>query len=169
MSENTSRLGGILKTLDQQRVISAADVADATGASLSTAYRWMQGESEPPYSQLRALCRELPAEAAEQIVRDLIGSRFTLIAAEDADPDINGDGRVDVNDALDGAITCTRDANHMLEQVRDATRDGQITQKEVTTIHMAGVELGRSARRLVSAAEHAAVKPKQAKPMRLAE
>jgi AcrR family transcriptional regulator len=112
-----------LQMLIDQGATSAREVAELAGVSTSTVYRWVSGQSQPDFDSVRLLIRHLPNRKAQQALLDVLitGTCWQLSHAE-LDLDVNHDGRIDTDDALDASVEAVRCAAESLATVRDANR-----------------------------------------------
>lgn len=120
-------LASTLTRLIEEKRTSAQQIADLTGVAPSTVYRWMSGESEPDFNAIRLLLRHLPDRSAQSalIQAFLTGTPWRVEPLE-SELDINHDGRIDTNDALDACILAVQSAGQSLSEVREACRDGKL-------------------------------------------
>ena len=124
-----------LQNLIHEGLTSAKEIGELTGVAPSTVYRWINGQSEPSFNAVRMLIRHLPnREAQARILSAIITGTGWQFAASDNELDVNDDGRVDTDDALDSCIRSVHIAGEALTQVRGACKDGVISQQEATTV-----------------------------------
>lgn len=121
-----------LQMLIENEITSAREVAELAGVSTSTVYRWISGQSQPDFDSIRLLVRHLPHRKAQQALLDVLvtGTCWQLSHAE-LELDVNHDGRIDADDALDASVEAVRCAAESLTTVRDASR-GQHLDAEQT-------------------------------------
>jgi len=124
-------LADTLRRIIDQKLTTAREVGELTGAAPSTVYRWMSGQSEPTYTSVRLLIRMLPNPKAQQeLLSSLTAGTQWVTYSFDSDPDVNGDGRIDANDAMDASCKMVLRAAESLKEVRETCRDGELTQQE---------------------------------------
>lgn len=100
----------------------------------STVRDMLHRESDlPQYRRLARWCRHLP-DVCRQALIDSLTAGTASCQTHRIDLDVNHDGRVDQDDAIDGAIQMNRHIAGILEQVRKASRDGRIDEGESAQI-----------------------------------
>lgn len=124
----------ICKTLQKvidENLTTAREIGDLTGKAPSTVYRWIRGQSEPDFNTVRLLVRHLPnRRAAESILSAFTAGTTWRFYNLEAELDVNADGVIDVNDALDTSIEAVRGAGKALGKVREASKDNIIDKDE---------------------------------------
>ena len=102
---------------------SAREIGELTGVAPSTVYRWLRGDSQPEFDAVRLLVRHLKnPKAVEAILIAFIAGAPWRFQRVETPLDVNRDGVVDANDALDSAITAVRGAARSLDAVRESAR-----------------------------------------------
>jgi len=101
----------------------------------STVYRWIRGETQPDIHSVRLLIRHLPEpEAVEAILGAVTaGSPWRFYNLE-AELDVNEDGTVDVEDAIDASIMAVRSASRSLSRVREASKADAIDKEQCVAL-----------------------------------
>ncbi len=81
-------LSGALRRLLARKQLTVREIERITGRGSSTIYRWLSGESEPEFADVRAMLRELPARELRQPLLDAIVSDLpvTVTWLEDMGP-----------------------------------------------------------------------------------
>jgi transcriptional regulator with XRE-family HTH domain len=112
-------LAKTLQSLIDQHLTNAAEIAELTGVAPSTVYRWLKGQSEPSFNSVRLLLRHVPNTSAQHAILSafIAGSEWQVMQLR-AELDLNRDGRIDHDDALDACIESVRSASKALSQVR---------------------------------------------------
>jgi hypothetical protein len=134
--------------------LTRKDIAGAAMRSHDWACDLVNAPADPEWwRDLRLMILRLPADAAHDLLALLVcGSAFDppdQRAADDDDGlDVNGDGKVNLADALDSAINEGRAVNETLEKVRAAQRDGELGQMTTATI-VAALTKGQRANQTV--------------------
>ena len=128
-------LAATLSRLISDKLTNANEIAQLTGVATSTVYRWISGESEPDFHSMRLLVKHLPDQRAQCAIVDafLAGTPWHAKSIE-TNLDVNRDGRVDVNDALDACIESVQAAGESLSQVRVATSQKLITSSQCANL-----------------------------------
>ena len=128
-------LASTLQQLIDHRLTTIDEIAELAGVSNSTVYRWMGRKSQPDFDAVRRIIRGLPNRRAQEALLAVLttGTGWRIRAAE-LTLDINHDGRVDADDALDGAIRVVRDAGRSLVQVRSACATGEVPKEELVNL-----------------------------------
>lgn len=97
-------------------------IAAAARRSYSTACRWVNGETEPTVSEMAALVERLPRAVGDDL-RALLPCRDERFDV--ADLDRNGNGKIDLGDALESAIQDGRIGQDKLEAMLRAGAMGR--------------------------------------------
>ena len=125
-------LAKTLQRLIDDKLTTAGEIAELAGVSSSTVYRWIGGKSQPDFDSIRLLVRHMPDPKAQRAILSAFSAgtswRFQYL---DTDLDVNRDGRVDVNDALDASIRAVDAASELLVKVRKASKDDRLTQDQI--------------------------------------
>lgn len=117
-------LATTLQRLIDEKRTSATEVAELTGVAASTVYRWIKGESEPSFNTVRMLIRHLPdTEAQRAILASFIAGTDWQFYSLTAELDLNQDGVIDHEDALDACIESVHSAGEALSRIRVSTGD----------------------------------------------
>jgi len=124
-------LSKTLATLIDRKLTTAREIGELTGVAPSTVYRWIRGESQPDFDAVRLLVRHLKKEdAIEAILSSFTAGTGWNFYNIESELDLNRDGVIDVDDALDASVSAVRGAGRSLAQVHKAHRLGQLTQEE---------------------------------------
>ena len=118
----------LAKTLQQiieDKLTTAREIGELAGVSTSTVYRWVAGESQPDFNSIRLLLRHLPhPDAQEAILSSFAAGTSWLFTRSELELDVNKDGHIDVDDALEAAIATVKAAGESLENVHTASKSG---------------------------------------------
>ncbi len=119
-------LATALQRLIDRNLTTVKELSEFAGVSNSTIYRWINRESQPDFDSIRLLMRHLDAPEAQEILLSIFaaGTAWQLVKV-DEDLDVNRDGQVDANDALDACIRAVQHAADSLTHIRQTTRPGQ--------------------------------------------
>ncbi|MBI1370469.1 MAG: helix-turn-helix domain-containing protein [Planctomycetes bacterium] len=124
-------LAKTLQRIIDDKLTTAREVGDLTGVAPSTVYRWIRGESEPDFNAVRLLVRHLHNPlAVEALLSAFVAGTAWRCYNLEAELDVNADGKIDIDDALDSAIAAVRGAGRSLSAVRKASIDGVVDQDE---------------------------------------
>jgi len=122
------------RIIDEERT-TAREIGELTGKAPSTVYRWISGKSEPDFNSIRLLVRHLPDKTAQQaIISVFVAGTPWQVVHEDVELDVNHDGSVNTEDALDAAIHSTKSSGESLQQIRSACKSGSVTPDAVLTV-----------------------------------
>ncbi len=122
------------KLIDSEQT-TVTEVAELAGVSNSTVYRWIARRSEPSFDAIRRLIRGLPdPRAQEMLLATIITGTSFRVQNYQLDLDINEDGVVNSEDALDAAIKVVRSAGRSLTSVRAAAVAGKVRKDEVVPL-----------------------------------
>jgi len=128
-------LAPALQKLIDTHTTTAKDLGEMAGVSSSTIYRWINGESEPDFDSIRLILHHLPsADAQLAIITAFIAGSPWTVTQTVGELDVNHDGQVGTEDALDSAISCVLVASDSLQQIRMACSDGKVTQAEAQRV-----------------------------------
>ena len=124
-----------LQHLINEQHTSAREISELTGVSTSTVYRWIADESQPDFNSMRLLLRHLPTRAGQEaLLTAFAGGTAWQFVQHECELDVDDDGDVDADDALDAAIHATKAATRSLEQVREAGRDERFSSDETLRV-----------------------------------
>lgn len=128
-------LAGTLQQLIDEEQTSVTEIAELAGVSNSTVYRWIARRSQPDFDAVRRIIRGLPSKQAQQALLTVItsGTHWRL---RDGEPslDVNRDGKVDTEDALDAAIRVVRSAGQSLAHVRSSCSAGTVKKQDLVDL-----------------------------------
>lgn len=121
-----------LNRLIEKKLTTAREIAELSGVSTSTVYRWIAGQSQPDFDSIRLLVRHLPNKAAQQsLLHTFTMGTSWQFTRPDLELDVNADGTVDAADALDASVEAVHSSANNLKQLRAAFRDGHADADEV--------------------------------------
>ena len=124
-------LSRTLQQLVNQNLTTAREISELTGVAPSTVYRWINGRCEPDFNAIRLLLRHLPNRAAQEaILTAFVAGTPWRMTLGDGDLDVNHDGSVNGDDALDATIAAACNAAEALKEVRAATQRSPITPEQ---------------------------------------
>lgn len=128
-------LAGTLQQLIDEELTSVTEIAELAGVSNSTVYRWIARRSQPDFDAIRRVIRSLPSKRAQQALLTVItsGTNWRLRDYQ-LSLDVNRDGRVDAEDALDAAIRTVRSAGQSLAHVRSSCSAGEVKKQELVDL-----------------------------------
>lgn len=131
----STMLSQTLQRLIDQSVTTAREIGELTGKAPSTVYRWISGKSEPDFNSIRMLVRHFPDQTAQQaIVSVFVAGTAWQVFHEQAELDVNQDGAINTDDALDAAIQSTRSSGQSLHMIRESCRNGTATPDDTITV-----------------------------------
>lgn len=165
-------ISAALSNIIEQKLTTVGEISELAGVSPSTVYRWINGQTQPPYDAVRLLIRHLPDPQAQRVLL-LYTIRGTpwQIRGPHENLDINDDGKIDGNDALDTMIRVVRNASTSLVQIREALRQKPLTHHEMMealeTLEDVAIESCLAQQILARIQESHAPRPRrQAQPLR---
>lgn len=128
-------LSRTLQALIDEGRTSAREVGELTGKAPSTVYRWIAGKSEPDFNSIRLLVRHLPDRKAQQSILSVFtaGTNWQVVHSE-MELDVNSDGTITADDALDAAIRSTKSSGTSLLHIREACKIGNVNSDDVVTV-----------------------------------
>jgi len=128
-------LARTLQQLIEEDHTSVSEVAELAGVSNSTVYRWIARRSQPDFDAIRRVIRGLPSRHAQQSLLSVIttGTCWRLRNYE-LHLDINRDGKVDAEDALDATIRVVRSAGQSLANVRSSCAAGSVKKQDLVDL-----------------------------------
>ena len=132
-------LGHALQRVLDQNLSTAREISELAGVSTSTVYRWIAGQSQPDFDSIRLLVRHLPNPLAqEHILEAFTGGTDWQYIREQLDLDVNADGRVDAEDALDASIEAVHGAAESLCQLRATMHGPMSADQTLETVALLG-------------------------------
>ena len=151
----------VIRRLCNDGVTTQAELARVAQVGESTVSRWAVDDGGPRFDQVCRWISEHPRLEARRAFRRCVPVADTPIEA-----DINGDGRVDLEDVLDGAAMQVTNVAHMNTVIRTATKDGELNEQEAALVDAAAhncIQLGRS---LIAAADDSTTRRRKASPLK---
>ncbi|MEX2672112.1 MAG: helix-turn-helix transcriptional regulator [Phycisphaeraceae bacterium] len=125
-------ISAALRNLIDQQLTSVGEIGELAGVAPSTVYRWVNGQTQPPYDSIRLLIRHLPnARAQRVLLLHTIRGTAWQVRGPHASLDVNADGKIDAEDALDTMIRIVSAASQSLEQTRESLRQTPLSQNEL--------------------------------------
>lgn len=118
-------LAKTLQRLLEENHTTAREIGELAGVSTSTVYRWIAAQSQPDFDSIRLLVRHLPNKVAqEEIIAAFTAGTDWSFTHTELDLDMNQDGLIDADDALDATIEAAKASCDALSQFRAANRKG---------------------------------------------
>ncbi|MEM9914584.1 MAG: helix-turn-helix transcriptional regulator [Planctomycetota bacterium] len=128
-------LGKTLQRVIDQKLTSAKELGELAGVSTSTVYRWIAGQSQPDFDSIRLLVRHLPDNRAqEEILQAFTSGTDWLCTRMDLELDVNDDGQIDADDALDATIECVKGASESLAAIRARMHEPMTADETLQTV-----------------------------------
>ncbi len=128
-------LARTLQRLVREGLTNAREIGELAGVSTSTAYRWIAGDSEPDFNSIRLLIRHLKnADATEALLAIVTTGTSYRFRRCELDADVNQDGKINADDALDAAINTVHAAGETLTNVRESLADNDIDHDEAVKL-----------------------------------
>lgn len=116
-------LAKTLKRIIEKEFTSAKEISELTGVSQSTVYRWIAGQSQPDFDSIRLLVRLLPDSRAQKaILTAFTAGSDWHVTHMNLELDVNHDGKVDADDALDASCHALKTASETLLSIREASK-----------------------------------------------
>ena len=114
-----------LRRLSDEGTLTAKALADLLDLDPSSAYRYLSGETEPRFGQIRTLFRQSRSpEVQRQVLAALCSGTGWVMQHLPAKADVNGDGQVNTDDIFDGAVHSLGGVQSLLKHTRDAQKTG---------------------------------------------
>ena len=128
-------LAQTLQRLIDQGYTSARELGDLAGVSPSTVYRWIAGQSQPDFDSIRMLVRHLPNQAAqEEILQSFTSGTDWLCSRLEMELDVNDEGQLDAEDAVDSTMEMIRCAGESLSKIRASSHTPMNSDETLATI-----------------------------------
>jgi transcriptional regulator with XRE-family HTH domain len=125
-------LAKTLKRIIDKQFTSAKEISELTGVSQSTVYRWIAGQSQPDFDSVRLLVRLLPDSRAQKaILTAFTAGTDWHVTHMNLELDVNHDGKVDADDALDASCNALKTSSDTLVSIREASK-GKILDSDET-------------------------------------
>ena len=131
-------LGQIIRELIDERLTSIDEIEEITGRSSSTVYRWMNEESEPYFSDVRRMIRQMKKpEAKREMLRRLSADLPLIIewmeeqGGDDEAPPEEGHAGHEVLERALLALDCV---THALSEGNEAIREQRLSQEGYNSI-----------------------------------
>ena len=127
--------GKTLQRVIDQKLTSARELGELAGVSTSTVYRWIAGQSQPDFDSVRLLVRHLPERRAqEEILQSFTSGSDWQCTRLDLELDVNNDGRIDADDALDATIESVTSAAESLARIRASSHHPMTSDETLQTV-----------------------------------
>ena len=121
-------LAKTLQMLIDKNQTTAREIGELAGVSTSTVYRWISGQSQPDFDSIRLLLRHLPnCHAQEALLSIFTAGTSWQFAQGNLELDVNSDGQVDAEDAIDATIDAVKTTGQSLSTIRAASRGKGLT------------------------------------------
>ena len=128
-------LGKTLQRVIDQKLTTAKELGELAGVSTSTVYRWIAGQSQPDFDSIRLLVRHLPERRAqEEILQSFTSGTDWQCTRMDMELDVNDDGTIDVEDALDATIESVTGAAESLARIRASAHKPMTADETLQTV-----------------------------------
>ena len=120
-------LGSIIRYLLDNKLTSLKELEEVTGHGTSTLYRWMNGESEPHFTDMQLLIRQLKPEARRALV-GMITSDLPIVVNwltddEGLKAEDESGKRHDGHEVLERTILALDCVTHAISEEHDAIRN----------------------------------------------
>jgi transcriptional regulator with XRE-family HTH domain len=123
--------GSIIRHLLDQKLTSLKEIEEITGRGTSTIYRWMNGETEPHFTDMRLLVRRLGNPTARRTLVAMLTADLPIVVNWVGDEDFIGEdaagGRHDGHDLLDRTIVALDCLTDIIAEAHDAVRGGTVS------------------------------------------
>ncbi|MFN3165753.1 MAG: helix-turn-helix domain-containing protein [Phycisphaeraceae bacterium] len=124
-------LAKTLKRIIDKQFTSAKEISELTGVSQSTVYRWIAGQSQPDFDSIRLLVRLLPDTRAQKaLLTAFTAGTDWHVTHMNLELDVNMDGKVDADDALDASCNALKTSSDTLLSVREASKGKVLSSDE---------------------------------------
>jgi transcriptional regulator with XRE-family HTH domain len=130
-------LGRTLQRVLDQKLSTARELGELAGVSTSTVYRWIAGQSQPDFDSIRLLVRHLPdPQAQEEILQAFTTGTDWQCSRLEIELDINQDGVVDSEDAIDATIEAVHAAGESLKCIRRKMHHPMTAEETLETVSL---------------------------------
>lgn len=124
-------LAQTLQRIIDKKFTSAKEISELAGVSQSTVYRWIAGQSQPDFDSVRLLVRLLPDMRAQKALLTAFTAGTDWHATHmNLELDVNQDGKVDADDALDASCEALKTSSETLLAIRQASKGKILTGDE---------------------------------------
>ncbi len=124
-------LAKTLKRIIDKEYTSAKEISELTGVSQSTVYRWIANQSQPDFDSIRLLVRLMPDSRAQKaILTAFTAGSDWHVTHMNLELDVNHDGKVDADDALDASCHALKTSSETLLSIREASKGKMLSSDE---------------------------------------
>jgi transcriptional regulator with XRE-family HTH domain len=130
--------GTIIRDLLDRKLTTLKELEEVTGRGTSTIYRWINDETEPHFTDVRLLVRQLDKPKARHTLVGLLTSDLPIVidwlTEEVRKSDDEAGGRIDGHEVLERslfALDCLSDA---LSEGNEAIRQQELTKESYVKI-----------------------------------
>lgn len=123
--------GTIIRHLLDAKLTTLKELEEVTGRGTSTIYRWMNGESEPHFTDMRLLVRHLSNPKARRTMVAMMTSDLPIVVNWVGEDDFivedEKGARHDGHDVLDRTIVALECLTHVIAEEHEAVRSGEVS------------------------------------------
>ncbi len=125
-------LANMLQRLVQEKHTTVREIAELTGRGESTVYRWINGESQPDFEEVRQLTHRLANAQARRKLAEMFTSGMPVVVEwrDDVDACDERSNGSDPAAALDAGLNALRKVAAVLESERQMIRAERITDEQ---------------------------------------
>ena len=113
-------LANVLRQMVQDRLTTPTEISELAGVSISTVYRWMNGQSHPGFDSIRLLIRHLSNPEAQRslLTALLAGTAWRILHSGHHSP-TGTDSPVDTPRTMNRVLNTLRESSTVLTLVHD--------------------------------------------------
>ena len=128
--QEITMINGILQKLVNDNLLTVRFLADLWNITPQAVYNYFNG-TEPTYGKIRTLFRRSDKpDVQKEILQDLLSGTGWYAAHVEADKDVNGDGDVDLDDAMEAALAAMQNHAEFLHKFYAASQAGKLSERE---------------------------------------
>jgi len=128
-------LAKTLQRMIDQKQTTARELGDLAGVSASTVYRWLGGQSQPDFDSVRLIVRHMRDPKCQEAILQVFSAGTSWeYSHQEIELDVNNDGHVDVDDALDATVESVRASADSLQCIRRAHKGRSLDADETLEV-----------------------------------
>ena len=114
----TTMLAATLQRLTQSGLLDVRHAAESSGLDSSAIYKWIAGQRDPSFTNLKHVFMALGRDAQLAILGVMSAGTGWIHTCPPGQLDLNGDGDIDTDDALDAIIGSLDHMSDSLKKLR---------------------------------------------------
>ena len=128
----------VIRRLLDAKLTTVKELEEVTGRGTSTIYRWLNGESEPQYSDVRLIVRHMRDPEAQRTMVSLLASDLPVVVKWTNDDDFTVQDEAgqthDGHEVLDRTLLALDCLTHVLSEQNEAIHKQKVTEESFANL-----------------------------------